>query len=137
MADPNTLRAAALTVLATIPHVSVFDADVPTKPPADTAGRALPYVVLWGSAGIQARDSVPLSLAATSTLTFEAVLTCAGGTPARVMQLAHLVRAALTGTVLAGSAPLVEVTSPRPVAIDRDVSPPRYFTPLMFRALAP
>ncbi len=135
--DPLTVHSATITALDAIPHVTVYDGDVPDKPPADSAGRVLPYLVVWASLGRHLSDSENLAATATTALSADLTVTCAGGTPARVLQIAHLARSALLGVALTGCGPASELTTPRPVQIDRDVTPPRFYTVLMFRLTAP
>ena len=137
MADPDSLRQSILATLRSIPHVVVFDGEVPTEPPADTAGRVLPYVVLWASAGVPSNDAASLTGQPPSTLSWEIAITCAGGTPARAVQAAVLVRSSIERASISGSSPISEISSPRPVSIDTNTNPHRFFTPMLFRLLAP
>ena len=135
--DPLSVHTAAYTALDAIAHVTVYDGDVPEKPPADTAGRVLPYLVLWANPGRHLPDSENLASSASTALSADLTITCAGGTQARVLQVAHLARNALLGVVLTGCGPASELTAPRPVQIDRNVTPARFYTVLTFRLTAP
>lgn len=135
--EPATLHAAVLAALVAIPHVTTYDGDVPTTVSADQRGRVLPYLVLWANAGHETESAKPLSGAATSSLTQTFMVTCAGGTPERVLQVAALARTALAGLVTSGASPLSEIDLGRPVQFDRATTPPRFYTPLQFRTTAP
>lgn len=135
--DPLTVHTATITALDAIPHVTVYDGDVPDKPPADSAGRVLPYLVVWANPGRHLPDSENAAASATTTLSVDLTVTCVGGTQARAVQVAHLARNSLLGVAFTGCGPASELTVPRPVQIDRNVTPPRFYTVLMFRLTAP
>lgn len=135
--QPLTIHTLALAALDAIPHVTVYDGDVPDKPPADTAGRVLPYLVVWATPATHLMDAENLAATATTGLTADLSVTCVGGTPARVLQVAHLARTALLGVSLTGCGPASELTTPRPVQLDRGVTPARFYTVLIFRLTAP
>lgn len=136
MTAPDVLHAAMLARLQTMAHVTVYDADVPSKPPADSQGRVYPYAVLWPSPGGAPSEG---SVAGPAGLEWVAQVTVAAGTPTWCLQAASKVRAVLAGHVLvAGDGPLVEDTPPTmPLTRDEDVTPPRWYVPLLWRCLTP
>lgn len=132
MPSPADLHTAALVQLRTIPHLTVFDGDVPDAPPADEAGRVYPYAVLWPGPG---GDPTDADLVTGGALTWVAQLTVAAGDLGWCMQAIGPVRDALRDQVLLPEAsPLRDETpASRVVLRDPDVTPTRWFFPLQFR----
>lgn len=110
-------------------------ADPPPKSPTDQ--RVKPYYVLYPSPGTPGGDE---DLAATTeALDWIFQITVAGGDIDDVLALADRIHGALHrwtptvgGGVLTGPVGVPSGYNPGPVLLDRDVSPPRHFTPLQF-----
>lgn len=130
------LHAVTLALLAAIPTVTGYDADVPSTPPAETTtGRVYPYAVLWPSPGGEGPEP---SVADLAGLDWTCQVTVAAGDVGWCLQAVGLVRTALDRAVLAPGVVLRDETSPlQKVRRDPDVSPPRWYVPLEFRALTP
>jgi len=114
-------------------HVDVYDADVPDKPPADARGRVYPYVVLWPpSPGGNPFD--PALAEDSGGLTWTMQVTVAAGDVTWCMQTVTKVRDVLTGVQLAAGASRLTDGTPtsRTVMRDPDVTPHRWFVPLIF-----
>lgn len=137
MIDPGVLHMAVVAGLQTIgsTRVAVFDANVPTSPPALPDGRVLPYAVVWPGAG-----GTPFEepIAGAGGLDWACQVTVAAGDVGWCLGAIGLVRAALSGLVLATGVTLVDET-PRSLIVrrDPDVTPSRWFLPMQFGALAP
>lgn len=137
MASPVDLHAVVLAVLRGIPHMAVYDGDVPDAPPADPGGLVWPYLVLWPGAGWVDPTASTLDGTANGALAWEARITAAGGTPTRALQAAHAARQVVAGLIPApGAAPLTEQPGPG-VLRDDDVTPARWYAPLTFTTQAP
>jgi hypothetical protein len=128
------LHAAVWALLDALPTVTAYDADVPTAPPADSRGRVYPYTVLWPSPGGSPFES---SLAGPQGLDWMCQVTVAAGDPTWCLQAVEVVRAALVGAQLAPTAgPLVDETPrSRTIMRDPDVTPLRWFVPLLLGCL--
>lgn len=137
MTAPEVLHAAVVTALQSIgsTRLNVFDADVPTKPAALADGRVLPYAVVWPSAGGAPAEA---SIAGGTGLDWACQVTVAAGDVSWCLGAIGLVRAALSGAVLATGVTLIDET-PRSLIVrrDPDVTPSRWFLPMQFGALAP
>lgn len=132
MSTAADLHAAVWAILDALPTVNAFDGDVPSAPPADGTGRVLPYAVLWPGPG---GDPADASLRGGGALTWDAQVTVAAGDIRWLLQAVDVVRAALADAWTApGASPLRDVTpASRTVMRDTDVTPLRYFVPLLFR----
>jgi len=132
----DTVAQTALTELAAITNLIVFDGHVPAlgSTQRDDEGRAKPYAVLYHNDGqVRSWDRyayTALDLAAGFQVT------CAAGTPRGALWVVDKVRARLTGRRLLGASEgfCKEVTDPGPLRIDDDVpSDLRWFLPLLYR----
>jgi len=134
---PDVLHAAAVAALKTIgsTRVTVFEADVPNRPPALADGRVLPYVVVWPGPGATATEQ---AVTGPSGLDWSVQVTVAAGDVTWCLQACTLVRGVLHGKVLVtGTGPLVDDT-PRGLTVTRDPAlPDRWFAPLIFACLNP
>jgi hypothetical protein len=133
------LTTAAETLLNTT-HLGVYVGDVPTKPPAHTDGRVLPYAVIWATPGFMPdySRSIGGDDGIDSGLEWPVQVTVAAGDPAWCLTAAVAARRALAGAVLvAGCSALREDATTSPILRDPDVDPPRWFTPLLYRCVTP
>lgn len=130
------LHRAVLALLAGLPTVTAFDANVPDAPPADrVTGAVYPYAVLWPSPGGRGPEA---SVANTVGTDWTATVTVAAGDVGWVLAAVAVVRAALDDALIAPGTRLQDETpAARTIQRDPDVSPPRWFVPLMWRAITP
>jgi len=135
MADSAIIAAAVLARLKTITTIGIYDADVPTAPPADSQGRVWPYAVLWTGVGAAPLDQ---GLTTSAALDWACQVTVAAGDPALVLPAATKVRQTLAGFSPIAGATLSDET-PRSLLMQRDddVTPARWFLPLLFGCLTP
>lgn len=137
MTTPLELHQALAARLKTLSSITVYeDGDVPSRPPADAQGRVFPYAVLWPASGAPAGES---SVAGQGGLDWHTQVTVAAGDLDWLLQASQAVRQALVGHVLvAGVGPLVDETPATLFARrDPDVSPIRWFVPVLLGCLAP
>lgn len=134
---PISVRLARDAVLMKLrsltPALEVYDGDVPSTPPADGGG-VLPYAVLWVSPG-RPIDGF-LGVEQSRDWTFQ--VTCAGGNATRALGAVDRVIGALHGQRLLLAPPRLSGrvhldADPGPMRLDRDVTPPRAYVPLLFR----
>lgn len=138
MSSPDTLHQSVLTLLeAALTHVTVYDSEVPDAPPADSGGRVWPYVVVYPGGGSVDPDALNLGHAAGGGIRWSFQVTVVGGTSSRCLLAAHQVRQALAGVHLETGASPIEEVSGTYIAKDRDVLPPRFYVPLLFRTQSP
>jgi hypothetical protein len=134
---PGQLHVALVTLLkaALEPKISVYDSDVPAKPPMDAAGVVAPYIVVWPSAGTYPSDQADTMCGEPEgELDWPVQITAAAGNPAWVLDTAAQVRAKMAGVMLVDRAGrLREEPGAVNVQKDVDVSPPRWFVPLYYR----
>lgn len=132
MSSPLAVHQAVIARLREIPNVTVFDGDVPTKPPADSNGHVLPYLVVWGTG--TDRAGAVLTGAAPDVLVPTVTVTAAGGTVARCLQAGELAHQKLSGwRPLPTSGPFAPIAGTPDVQTDRDVTPARMFQPHLYR----
>lgn len=118
-------------------RLDVFDGE-PTAA-MDKDGRAHPYAAVYAGAGNLSGDALA---GAQTELDWPFQVTCAGGDPDRARRAITRVRARLVGHELTVDGltvgRIVEDPSvqPGPLRIDREVAPPRWYTPMMFRLQA-
>lgn len=128
---------AVLAYLRTLlPSGAVHDGTV-TAPAVDAAGRVQPYLVLWFAPGTGPERSVTGPVGAEHRLH----VTAAGGDVTRCLWAADRAGSALTDhrlTVAGGEVVIrwLPGYTPPPAREDRDVSPTRWFVPLIFTATA-
>lgn len=135
MTTPGELHTATLALLRAIPNMTVFDGDVPTTLPRDGAGRVYPYTVLWPSAGFRPND-IADDLAGTpdETLEWPVQVTVASGDVMWTLGAVRVVRAALAGAWLTPrTGRLREEPAAPSITRDTDVTPARFYVPLLFR----
>lgn len=129
------LHAATMTLLRGIGTVAAFDADVPPHPPADPTGRVYPYAVLWPGAGAHPIETAITGSVGTDWLS---TVTVAAGDVGWCLDAVALVRSVLDGAALAPGVTLSDVTSrARTLQRDPDITPTRWYVPLLFTALTP
>ncbi len=132
--NPADLHAAVIARLrATVPALTVYDANVPSAPPADAAGRVKPYAVVWGTAGWTPEEARTLDGDAHGALTWPEPVTVAAGDPSWCLAAAHAVRGALDGYPLADAGILRELEGTPAMRRDPDTTEPRWFVPFTFR----
>lgn len=132
--NPADLFAAVVARLqAAAPTVTVFEADVPTSPPADGNGRVYPYAVVWGAPGWIPDAARTIDGDAHGALDWPCPVTVAAGDPAWCLAAYQLVRQALDGFHITGAGPLREQTGTPPMTRDRDTTPARWYVPAIFR----
>lgn len=136
MADPADLHAAVLARLRAITSLSVHDADVPKNLPAEpNTGRVYPYLVLWPTAGHTPDDARTLGGVDGTELTWPFQVTAAGGTVTWALQAAALARGQLEDWFppFPGAGQVHEDQTAPFIGKDEDVTPARFFVPLLFR----
>jgi hypothetical protein len=116
-----------------ITNVNHYRGNVASNPPLDPDGKVHAYAVLYAGAG-RAFGGRMVAAPGQTDWTFQ--VTCVGGDDNRALWCVDKIRAALTGAPLAVSGTsagrIRELTNPGPVRRDDDVSPPRYYLPLLF-----
>lgn len=134
MTDASVLHPATFALLDAT-TVTAFDGDVPTRPPADAAGRVYPYAVQWPSPGAAAAEQAVTRATGTE---WWCSITVAAGDIGWLLQAVRVVRAALDGATIAPGTTLVDVTpAARTIQRDPDVTPARWYVPLAFHTLTP
>lgn len=122
-------------ILTEVPTVSVYVGQVPEDTPVDRTQRALPYVVIWGTAGMGDQDAEDLSGGAEGASLSETHITVASGDPTWTLSAAGAVRRALDHwTPLPAMERLRDSQTWAPVVLDTEVLPNRWFVLLVFRA---
>lgn len=128
---------AILAKLRTVANLTTYDAEVAAAPPLDLDERVHPYDVLHMTAGEPAVDSLAFTQ---NRLDLPFQVTCVGGDVTRCLWAVDQVRGALLGQVLAvAGRSLSPISSdgnsgaPQP---DKDVTPPRHFTAVLFRLVS-
>lgn len=129
-----------LALLKTLTNVNVYDGEVAddegnrVAPPSDLDGRVHAYAVLYASPG---RELALILDGTGDTLDATFQVTCVGGDRTRALGCVEAVRSVLTGAwILDGTAMLTEVVDPGALRRDDDVSPPRFWAPLLFTVSA-
>lgn len=118
-----------------VPNVSVYTGHVPEDLPSDAAQRALPYVVIWGTAGVGDLDAEDLSGDTDGGSLSDTHLTIASGDPDWTLLAASAVRTALDRwQPLPSMERLRDNQTWAPVLLDTEVLPNRWFVLLVFRA---
>src|SRR5690554_786391 len=131
---PADLHAATLARLEGLTTVNVYDSTVPDSPPADSAGRVYPYVVVWPVPGNTPEATRNIEADAAGGFTWDARVTVASGDPTWTLQALQLVRGRLEGWRATPGSILTEVdTGGITVQEDTDATPSRWFVPLQFR----
>lgn len=139
MTVPRMALAAAVKArLETLAGVTVYDGEVPSRPPVipDGTGRVMPYVVIYPSPG-RPHDDADLG-ECNDDLDWTVQVTCAAGHVRDLLDLVDRVH-----SLLHRWAPVVDGVNvgrlqwPRgydagPSRRDEDVDPPRHFLPLLY-----
>jgi hypothetical protein len=132
LADPVWALIDAVTGVNTYDGEFV-DADGNTiKPPADADGRVHAYAVYYPGAGWA---HALLACGGTDSLDWTFQVTCAAGTRVQFLWCVDKIRAALSGaTITVGDQALTirETDDTGPMRRDNDVSPARFYVPLLF-----
>lgn len=137
--SPAVLFAKARQGIEQVAHLwpgNVFDTQVPKTLPQDVNGYIRPYVVMFAGAGMDLPDERSLTLLADlDVIDFPFQTTCVGPTAAHARDLAYSVRLALTNLPIGSG-----FVKPDPFGVrvdnplaDNQVTPARFFMPLMWR----
>jgi hypothetical protein len=126
------------TQLATVPGLfpgNVFDSQVPTTLPKDSAGFIRPYVVIFAGTATDIPEERDLTnLADMSVSDFRFQTNCVGPTGSHARDLADAIRLALTNLPVGGGFIKPDPDSFRTdVLPDNQVIPARFYMPLMWR----
>lgn len=120
--------------LQTLTAVNLFDGEVPGSPPLDPDGRVHAYAVFYPGIG---RGYSNRGGGTAHSLNWGCQVTCVGGDRTRALWCVDQVRGVLDGlrvTVAGRNALLVDVTPEEtPLRRDPDISPPRFYLPLLYR----
>ena len=122
-------------LLSEAPTVNIYVGRVPEKIPSDSAQRAYPYAVIWGTAGMSDQYAEDLSGDTGGASTSETHITIASGDPTWTLEAAGAVRKALDHHLLLPNMErLRDSQTWAPVVLDTEVLPNRWFVLLVFRA---
>lgn len=127
----------AILAAVTVPNLKLYDGEIPQgdPPPLDTDNRVKPYAVLYLATGLAVRTSLSGSSDDYIDLSFQ--MTCVGGDQWRCLWAVDTVLTALLDRRLAvpGQTPtrIRQDGSAGPVRRDDQVSPPRFYVPLLLR----
>lgn len=130
---PDALHAATLVRLRSIATMSIYDGEVPKSPPADAAGRVLPYAVLWPNPGFTPEEARNMEHDAGGGLTWDARVTVAAGDVTWCLRAAVTVRAHLDAWAITPWSLLSELPGGPEMLPDPDTFPVRWFAPMTFR----
>jgi hypothetical protein len=137
LVEPVDLHTQLFTLLNTLTDVTVYDGEIDTDPPKDTAGRVKPYVVLFSGSGDASHRARLVQ--AQKELAWRPTVTCAAGYQAHLLHLVSRVRQLLIGAVFevdgVSMQPLKAETGPDAAPIDKP-PPARWFQPLPFSTVA-
>lgn len=139
MTRATDLHAATLALLETIPGITVYDGDVPDKPPAFNNGKVKPYAVLWPTPGsFPEAEAGTLCDTDSGELRWGCRVTVASGDTNWTLEAAEDVRQKLSrARPLPASGLLREPEGYEPtIQKDPDVKPVRWFTPLIFYTMS-
>lgn len=137
----RTLRDAVLARLALVPNLKVYDGmirqDDPPPVITGSGGVVKPYAILYAGGGRGYSDRLA---GGTSALSWSPQVTVAAGHPADCLAAVDRVRAQLTDQPLTISdgvtGHLREVVDPGNVRVDEQVTPPRFYVPMIFQTTA-
>lgn len=126
------------TLIDAIANVNTYDGDFvdadgkPVNPPADGDGRVHAYAVYYPGPGWA---HALLGCGGTDSLDFTFQVTCAGGDRTRALWCIQQVRDALSGkniTIGGQDITIRELSGPDRITRDDDISPSRFYAPLIF-----
>lgn len=137
----RTLRQAVLDRLEAVANLKVYDGRISQDDPPDvipdSGGVVRPYVVLYAGSG---RGYPDRAVGVTSALSWAPQVTVAAGYPADCTAAVDRVRAELTDrkiTIPDGTTSyLREVTDLGNIREDTNVTPSRFYAPIVYRAVA-
>lgn len=132
LADPVWALLDAVTGVNTYDGELVDANGNKVKPPADSDGRVHAYAVYYPGAGLA---HAVLACGGTDSLDWTFQVTCAGASRVQALWCVDKVRAALSGvtiTVRGQALTIHETTDTGTVRRDDDVSPSRFYVPLLF-----
>lgn len=142
MAESGALHTAVLDRLADhASDVTVYDGVVASSPPSDSSGRVFPYAVVWRGPGtypgIEA-ETLAASDRDREALRWVCRVTVAAGKPSWLGDAVSMVRTALLGYRPSRLSGRLSDEGTEPVMnTDRDITPVRYYVPLVFEMMAP
>lgn len=123
---------AVLARLGTVANLDVFLGEPAAR--MDSDNRAHPYAALYPTPGRSDPDQGSVDGSA-DLMTWTFQVTAAGGDVDRATRAATRVLGVLVGYRLEATADPIRLEfEPAPVTVDRDVTPARYYYPLMFTA---
>jgi hypothetical protein len=127
--------AAVIALLEAVPNLDVFDGAVKAR--MDSDGRAHPYAVLWSGPGRDNPDE-ERECGLGSARLWEFQVTAVGGDVARCRRAVDRTLTALLRKRLFADGGLIRlVADPGTEREDRDVTPTRWFVPLVFNVSLP
>lgn len=137
----RTLRQAVLDRLALVANVKVYDGRIDQTNPPDvipaSGGVVRPYCILYAGGGRGYSDRLT---GGSSALSWSAQVTVAAGYPADCAAAVDRVRAQLTDqpvTIPDGvTSHLREVADTGSIRVDEQISPARFYVPLIFQTVA-
>jgi hypothetical protein len=122
---------AVLLLLQAVPHLNVFDSELPADPPLDPDGRVHPYAVLFPGGGHAFGDRInqdqPTDMSWTCRILF------VGGDRTRALWALDKIRAALTGKRPTSDARLKEVLDTVETRVELNITPPRTSGAILYR----
>jgi hypothetical protein len=121
---------ATLALLQAIPHLNVFDTELPKDPPLDDDGRVHPYAVFFPGGGNAFGDRLN---DAPTDVTWTCRILLVGGDKTRALWALDKVRAALTGKRPTGGARLKEALDGVVFRTETNVVPSRTSGLIIYR----
>lgn len=122
---------AVYTLLKAIPHLNMYDTELPSDPPKDPDGRVHPYAVFYPGGGNAFGDR--LNADAPTDLSWTCRILFVGGDKDRALDALDWIRAALTGKRPTGGARLKEVLDDVTIRTETNVVPSRTSGAILYR----
>lgn len=136
--NPAILYVKIRTQIQGLAGLTVFDGQVPSKVPTDAGGYILPYVAIFAGIGEDLPEERSLTqLVDMDVLDWRFQTTCVGASANIAMSVAHSVRLALSNLPVGGGFVKPDTdgfTAGVPLS-DNQVTPARFFLPLMWRLI--
>lgn len=121
---------ATLALLQAIPHLNVYDTELPADPPLDDDGRVHPYAVFFPGGGHAFGDRLN---DAPTDVAWDFRVLFVGGDKTRALWALDKIRAALTGKRPTGGARLKEVLDDVTIRTETNVVPSRTSGAILYR----